>query len=193
MYCFRQIFPALLLLLTGTFLTARGQSPFETSTLGAGFSTHLTDSELTEYWSRGTGFAVWWRTPFYLGELELHAARLPYISKEPEVQPGLTNIQTSMTWGIPVRIGSRITLFGGILIGNSFFYQTGKGPFEYPESEFSAGFSGRLTLRLTDRTTLQARLQQTRIYTYHRIDDRRLTVGLEYRFDTPGWLKSFLR
>lgn len=193
MYCFRQTLPVLLILWTGIFITARGQTPFETSTLGTGISIHLADSGLNKYWDTGTGYAVWWSTPFYLGELELYAARLSHIAQNPAAQPDLTTIYTSLTWGIPAEIGSRVILFGGISIGNSFYYQTAEGPFEYPESEFSAGLTGRLSIRLTDRTTLQARLQQTRVYTYHRIDYRWLTVGLEYRFDTPGWFKSFLQ
>jgi len=146
---------------------------------------------LESQWRIGTGGALSWSTPFYLGDLELQAVLLPMYSQTPDV-PNVNNLLTTLGWSIPAEPFHGVQISAGFMFGNNFMYRPSTGPLDGPESEFAGGLSADLRVRITDTLWFRTTLRQIRVYTYHRMDLTQIQAGLQIRFASPGWLVQIL-
>lgn len=171
---------------------SKAQDAFSTSAAGIEISANAAGTMLNNYWELNPAIALFWGMPFYLGEIELRAAYIPFKSTEPDI-PDITNFLTTLDWVLPVDITARLSIAGGGFIGSNFMYQPARGPLYRPESEFSAGFSAYLRYHITDSFSIRGGIRQTRVYTFHRLNLTYTGLGVQYHFDNPNWLKEFFR
>jgi len=155
----------------------------------------LADDGLNQYWRQAPGLSLFWRFPFYIGEMELRGSLLPLRADRQDLPdlPHIHNVLTTLGWGVPVAISERIHLTGSIRVGNNFMYRPAFEPLDRPESEFMAGVSLMAHYRLSNRFGLRAGLQHDRVFTFHRMDLTMASIGLEIHFNTPLWIVRFLQ
>src|SRR5690625_2649137 len=146
---------------------------------------------LESQWRIGTGGALSWSTPFYLGDLELQAVLLPMYSQTPDV-PTVSNLLTTLGWSIPAAPFHGVQLSAGCMHGNDLTSGPSPGPLDGPEGQLAGGLSADLRVRLTDTLWFRTTLRQIRVYTCHRMDLTQIQAGLQIRFASPGWLVQIL-
>lgn len=167
-------------------------APFQFFRIALEMAATYADHRLSSWWTPGQGVSLLWNTPFYLGELELRGELLPLDSRQSGV-PSLNTVLTTAGWYHPLLNKSPLTVSAGLSIGNLFMYRQGEGPFEGPESEFSAEAGAFFRYRLTQSLSIRVTVRQTRVYTWHRIDMTRIGAGLEVRFPNPPTMVRFLK
>src|SRR5690625_7987081 len=103
---------------------------------------------LESQWRIGTGGALSWSTPFYLGDLELQAVLLPLYSQTPDV-PNVNNLLTTLGWSIPAEPFHGVQISAGFMFGNNFMYRLSTGPLDGQGAEFAGGRAHGLRVRIT--------------------------------------------
>lgn len=170
--------------------------PFESIQIGANYNKNLNKNEFHKYWNSIDGIGVYFQTPFYYGFIKfgLNYANCKSITNE---QPNFTNILAYADWGkkfsLPLNLG--LSLFFRIGISQMDFEPcsiiVNKG--FLTERELLVGTGINLSFNLNERLKLCAGLDYEKTFTYKRIELYFFQIGLGYEFESPGWLKDFLK
>ncbi len=165
--------------------------PFETLSFSTGPASNFNKSRLHESWSAKTGGVVRVSTPFHVGYL---AAGLRYVRYTPTASvPGFDGAFYYAAWGFQKTV-SRATARLGLRAGNlrMAFDDADETPGLRNESEFTWGVEARINIRLTNAWSVYGGGSVERTMTRLPMELRYLSVGIDYRMRTPGWLRRFL-
>lgn len=175
---------------------ARDGRSFRTISLSAGGQLNLNDNtRLHEYWSSGRGGWLSVTSPFLAGEATLYLAAHRYGSIDPQAPP-FTGLMTSVGWGLPVEVTSRLEVSAGMRTG--IYIMQFDEPSEQAwksasESEMVVAPYGEVEYQVAEGWQVCVTVQHLRVFTSERLALTYGGLGVRHTFDTPEWLRTFLR
>jgi hypothetical protein len=132
--------------------------------------------------------------PFYWGTIQGGGHFYPYSGKS-EFQPDFFSLFIFIGWGPGLEISGKVRWYNGIKIGSFQMYFDDSDIHESQalESELGVGFNTRFDYILTKSWSIQVGADYLYVYTYKPLELFMINAGLSYTFDSPGWLKEFLK
>jgi len=168
--------------------------PYDKSALNISYL-HNTNRDLYHrYWKPAHGTDISFKSNFHFGNLEFGAGYARHEGLESEtVEFSSFFIYTGWNYGLPVT--DRFSLTGGARVG-SFIMRfdddltsiEGK-----TEMELGLEFMIGSEIAISDRIGLNHSFRHRIVYTRNKIELTYLAIGLTYNFDSPAWLKGFLK
>lgn len=167
--------------------------PFSTVEFRLAGAQNVNRNFLHEFWKPGGGVDATVSTPFYLGFLEFGTALHRY-DADRDV-PGFGALWLYAGWGLGVDVADRLRLEGSGRIGNyQMSFDSGS---EFTgvinESELAMMVQTRLAVRPAGPVSVFVSGSYLQAYTFLRLKLWYVTAGLNYRLNSPEWLKDFLR
>lgn len=178
--------------------TTRADAPraYQSVSVQAGITTNVNRTRLHDDWQPGVGPQMVVAVPFYTGYLEAVAAYHIYRPRASADVPAFQALMLQLGWGLERPLTSWLTVGGGIRVGNygmGFDVNGDLERAEVNESELVTALAGRFTVHVSDRWRVVAASSYQRTFTRIRMDLVYTTVGVQYTFDSPSWLQTFLR
>jgi hypothetical protein len=180
-------------LLVSLGTTPSAAQRFETLEVRASATQNVNRNFLHTRWQRGFGLDGSVTTPFYLGYLEGGGSFHRYRVAEPVRVPGFDALHLFAGWGLRGDVG-RLRVEGGLRLGNyrmTFDESTFAGV--RTESELVLSGRARMAVQVAGPLSLYVAGDYLKVYTFLRLKLWYASAGLSYRFQTPGWMKTFLR
>ncbi len=191
-------FAVFLVLFTVAPPGAHGQEPFSRIDLAVGGAQNIQEGNLNEarihdYWKPGYGAELSMSTPFYLGDVEAGVAVHRYKPLSTAV-PRFDAFLVHVGWGLNWELVPGFFWYSGIRMGNSrMTFDEDTFPGVKNESEFLLAAHSRATVHITRSTGVYASAHLTQTYTFVRFRTLYISAGLATSFQTPRWLRNFLR
>lgn len=164
---------------------------FSNIRFGFNVTSNVSQNTFNEYWDAQYAPELFLTMPFYWGEVEVNAGFFRYDGRGEEMN--FNSILGWLGWGKSVQVTNNLNLFAGFLIGNNYISFEDDGFLKKGESELTAGLYSRASYEVGKQWQVHFSASRTRIFTYHRIDMTHVSLGLSRRFDSPDWLKTFLK
>lgn len=174
--------------------TRDAADPFEYIRPRAGPGADVYRGDLQEFWRPGPVLEVGAETPFYLGSLEA-GLMLGSHDARPSDLPDFDTRYLYVGWGIEHPLPLGVTWRNGARIGflNMKFDTEAVPPPGRDESEIGIGATTTLRRAFVGRWHVSASARYRTVYTRRRLHQLFLSVAVGRSFDTPGWLRDFLR
>jgi len=136
-------------------------------------------SPLTAYWRFDEGYSSDFRFPFYWGKVSVAIALSAYESNDTTI-PSFKTLQPSVGWSLPIMFGP-LEWNNGVQVGNAimrFEDSTTLYRGEKTETESSISYVTDITLILYKNVGIQGLYRYNHLFTYHRIIQHYIGVGI---------------
>lgn len=185
---------AAVLLLRETPAAAQAPGPFSRIEVSTAGSVNVNRERLHDLWGSDPGGLVRFATPFHVGSIALSAELTPFAAIEPGL-PDFDALAVALEWGVERTILPGFRGSVGVQIGNMrfAFIDPESGELARSESELLLGVRAGLRQRVVGLLGLTAEAHHQRVFTRLPIDLTFASVGLDYSFDAPRWLREFLQ
>ncbi len=153
----------------------------------------MVKTQLHETWSIPGVVELGVSTPFYVGEAKLNATYLPASSRSAEVTD-FWAIYAGAGLAFPIPLNDRIKVSPEVRFGSMYMnFADETVDFRKEESEIFVGGRLALSAAVTHRTAVEISTVFHHTFTGIPINVSVINVGLQYRIETPGWLKRVLQ
>lgn len=170
------------------------EHPFSTVEFSGGILINSNRNLLHQYWEPGKGYFISAGTPFYFGDIEIGMLSIPYKKLSDDV-PDFRNYFFFMGLSRDISLPLNISITGGVRFGSNLFKFSDDSLSEYDAIESELGFdlytSGKI--RVFEGLHIKMNADYLGILTKRPIRLFFLSAGVGYEFNTPVWLKEFLR
>ena len=180
-----------------SFLSAQEkESAFETISLGAGYSHNIYSGKFDDFWEPGFSAKFYITTDYYFGNLEL-GIQYGVFDKDEFSFRTFSSIYYYLGWTYDFQLTEFLTLNSGLQVGIDEYRFERLFPSDnenlLTEREFGAALEVKFISEIYSETEIFFGVSARRIFTARRIDLLYINVGLAHGFETPAWLKDFLR
>jgi len=168
--------------------------PFSTFATRVNGITDVNQSSLNDYWDPQYGAELIVDMPFYWGDIQGGIHFYTYEGKS-ESQPDFLNLYIYIGWGPGFRVFKNLYWFNGIQVGifQMHFDDSDIHESQALESELAVGVNTRIDFQLSNNWSIQAGAAYLYVYTYKPLELLMVKAGFSYSFDTPPWLREFLK
>ena len=184
----KYIFYALYLLLF--YLSSNAQTAYSTIEIGMENSGNINKNRFHRFWQPQPVPELFLITPapkgYFVAGVSRHTYRgsPEYSAYFPYAGWGLSlPVFKFLSWNNSIRIGNYLMLFGD--------YESNET--KKDESELGLNTTTGFGLSINKNFNVHISLKYFRIYTKRAIELTYLSAGLSYRYDTPAWLRNFLK
>lgn len=171
-------------------------SSFQKLSIGFSFSRNVNKTSLDEFWNKYNQYGALVRSPFYSGNIEIGFSYTPFTSKNFE-QPDFKLLMYYIQWDKPLFNSSIFEAAVGCKIGLSqmIFEETDEisNSSDIYEHEILAGIIASLRYNISSEVQLDLKVNYVSILTKKTINLFYTGAGVCYTFDTPKWLRDFLK
>jgi len=189
------IFFLLFLLIGLSNLSAQDRS-FDEISIGLNFSNNFNKETLYDYWDPGNSYEAYLRTPIQFGNVQAGLSYIPFKSRNTE-QPDFKGTFIYLQWNKEIFSASDFEFNAGIKFGlfrmvfdkTELYY----GEDEIQEHEIFAGLAASVNYKIMQNVGLSLSANYNSILTHKKINLFFVGAGFYYTFDTPLWLKDFLK
>jgi hypothetical protein len=187
----------LLLFLSFGFSNSFAQDrSFDEISIGLNFSNNFNKETLHDYWKPGNSYEAYLRTPIQFGNVQAGLLYTSFKSKNTE-QPDFKGTFIYLQWDKEIFTKSNFEINAGIKFGmfrmvfdkTELYY----GEDEIQEHEIFAGLAVSANYKLTQNAGFSLSANYNSILTHKKINLFFVGAGFYYTFDTPLWLKDFLK
>lgn len=195
---YRFIFMIMILIMSpGSGVTesrAQSDQAFKCTTLSLQGFYNTNANEFHQFWHPGQGLGIAVTFPFYLGQFMAETNALEFHGRNSSITDFRT-FQIYAGWGQSVTILPRVKWLNGIALGNNFmvFAAGDASRGVKTESEFGLTLKSQLDYFIGPNWSVTAGLQRQLLFTYKRIRLTFVSLAFSYSFNTPHWLKEFMR
>lgn len=188
------VFIAVLFFYTNVSRAGEQNQPFSTIAIKLNALTNLNRNTFHNYWSPLYGGELSVELPFYAGCIEGGMHLYPYNGKS-EAQPDFLSNYLFVGWGAEIEIISFLTWWNKFRIGNyqMHFDDEDINITQRTESELSIGLNSSLVLKIDDAWKLNLDFTYLKVFTAKRMELSFLGAGLSYEFETPEWIRDFMK
>lgn len=167
---------------------------FNRSSLHLSYNLNTNRELYHQYWKPANGIEMTFRTDYYLGRLEVGYCYTKHHNLYP-AQPPFASHYPFVGWINRLEIYKRLNLYAGPRIGSFFmtFDDDHTNAEEITELELALEMVAGVEIDIYDNFAAALALKQRIIFTREKIRLTFISIGLVYEFETPGWLKGFLR
>lgn len=185
------------LMLTVPYTPARSQGPAPFSELAIrGSALRIRpDARFDTLYSAHLGGRLEVETPAGFGVFALSAERATFAARHLPSRTDFDATILALGWGLPAVTTPSVRLSAGGRVGEMLmgFHDTTVDAGVRNESELYLGVYATATLRLPHRLGLTASASYGHVHLNVPLHLASFTAGLEYRVDTPAWLRDILR
>ena len=170
------------------------EEPFQTITFRLNLLTNTNRSTFHQYWDPRYGMEVIGEMPFYLGSVEGGLHLFSFNGKSADY-PEFMSIYIFAGWGINISFGPDLRWYNGLRIGTyqMSFDDSEIHPTQVLESELGTGLSTRIDIGIYRRLNFHLGADYIVIFTHKKLEFAIVKTGISYTFDSPGWLKEFMK
>ncbi|MBN2571223.1 MAG: hypothetical protein JXA68_03785 [Ignavibacteriales bacterium] len=187
---------AFYLLLANITYSQKEELPFENIQVGANYFNNFNKNEFHKYWNSTNGAGAYLKTPFYFGFIKIGLNYSDCQSKSNE-QPDFVNLIAYLDWGKEFQLPLDICVSTFFKIGISQMDFERSALFVHEgfllERELLIGTGFIISYDLIDRLQIFTGLDYQKTFTQKPMELSFLQIGLSYKFDSPEWLKDFLK
>ena len=160
---------------------------------GSVINNQSTDA-LNKFWNKEKGYEGIVETPFYYGNILAGLRILSFSGKKPSYQNFSSNYYF-VGWGKDFNIVNRVTLFAGFRVGGfaMSFADDSLTAYQKDETELAAGINTKLNFQILSNIFFNVSAEYSAVFTHKRIELFLLAAGISYKFETPSWMKEFLK
>ncbi len=168
--------------------------PYEKSALSFSYLHNTNRNLYHRYWKPPHSFDIAFRSDFYTGNLEFGMCYADHEGIDSDmVEYASYFVYTG--WIQKLSLSKRFSLFVGPRVGSYIMgldddHTTVEGR---TETELGLEFIIGSEISISDKFGLEHSLRHRIIYTRNKIRLTFISIGLTYKFDTPGWLRKFLQ
>ena len=175
-------------------LAAEDPKPFSIFAIRISGAVNSNQNTFHEYWEPGFGAELLLEMPFYLGDIQAGIHIYPYSGRS-SYQPDFLSLYIFVGWGLGLRLSPGIQWYNGLQLGSyqMAFDDSDIDESQALESELGVGLNTRFDVNLMNSWSFQAGAVYLHVYTKKPLELIMLTAGVSYTFDTPEWLKEFLK
>jgi len=189
------IFFLLFLLIDLSNLSAQDRS-FDEISIGLNFSNNFNKETLYDYWDPGNSYEAYLRTPIQFGNVQAGLSYMPFKSKNTE-QPDFNGTFIYLQWDkdiftvndFEVNAGIKFGIFRMVFDKTELYY----GEDEIQEHEIFTGLAASVNYKIMQNVGLSFSANYNSILTHKKINLFFVGAGFYYTFDSPLWLKDFLK
>jgi hypothetical protein len=186
----------LLFLLTAFSKSFSQDRSFDEISIGLNFSNNFNKETLHDYWDPGNLYEAYLRAPIQFGNIQAGLSYMPFKSKNTE-QPDFNGTFIYLQWDKDIFTVNNFEFNSGIKFGmfrmvfdkTELYY----GEDEIQEHEIFAGIAASINYKITQDAGLSLSANYNSILTHKKINLIFVGAGFYYTFDTPLWLKDFLK
>lgn len=180
-----------------SFLSAQEkESAFETISPGACYSQNIYSGEFDDFWEPGVSGKLFISTPYHFGILEI-GIQFAKFDKDDFSFRKFSSLYYYLGWSYSITLNKILSIRSGIQLGIDEYRFERLSPDDnknlLTEREFGSALEIKLIGDAFDNTSFFAAVSGRRIFTAKRVDLIYLNFGLIQKFETPDWLKDFLR
>lgn len=191
------------ILLLGCSSVMAQQKAFEEIRVVFNYQQNTNQNDFHDYWSGKDAFGIDLETPFYAGDFFI-SGRYANFSNLSEEVPAFQNYQFNVGWGLRREIFPQMEV--GASVGGIFAmydydgiteeqWRWAYGHLGTTSSENETGFifSGDLSYDFFEHWGVRLSANRTIVYTNKKIKLNYVGVGIYRVFQTPNWLREFLK
>jgi hypothetical protein len=172
-------------------LTAQRLQPFDSLELSFQVAVNINRQELHDYWRSYPGVSIGATTPFYYGLVQVGIQAHPFTSIDADLYD-FSSVFIYLGWGIKLSLLSRISWLNMLRVGNNAMIFLDPHRENNMESELGTGMVSSLSYRFSRSWAICLAGIYNTLYTYKRINLGYLSLGMNYSFSNPEWLREFL-
>jgi hypothetical protein len=186
---------ALMLTVPYTPARSQGPAPFSELTIRGSVLRVRPDARFDTLYDAHIGGRLEIETPVGAGVFALSAERTAFAARHLPPRTNFDATLLALGWGLSPVTVSAFRISAGARIGEMLmaFHDTIIDPGLKDESELYVGAYAMATLRLPHQLGLTASASYGHVHLNVPLHLASFTAGLEYRLDTPAWLRDFLR
>lgn len=178
---------------TGVPATANAQDAFDTIQFGLTGGTDVVDTRLHETWTIPGIAELSLVTPFYIGEASIRVTYLPASSRSVDVTD-FWALYSGAGLALPFEVSDRVQLSPEFRFGSMYMnFADETVNFRKEESEIFIGGRLALSAAVSNRTNVELSTTLLHTFTNAPITVSTINVGVQYKIETPGWLKRVLQ
>lgn len=167
---------------------------FSKISITAKYLYNLENKYLDEFWSAKNGYGLGISFPFYKGIMELGVDYMPFEGYRTKY----TNFKSYyiyLGWNNYFDLILHSSLVVGVKIGSflMIFEDYKLTEFESNESELGIAALAGWKINVWENFGLYTNTEWTNIFTKHNLKFLNITGGIFYSFDSPEWLRDFLK
>jgi hypothetical protein len=152
------------------------------------------NAALYDYWYYDKGVSSMVRFPFYVGNVSVGLTLSDYTAQKEHI-PSYNALQTYTGWGFPLRFGP-VEINNGILVANTIMrfedsITSYRG--ERTETESSMSYVTDISVWIHKNIGIQAYYQYHYLYTFHRIKQHYIGVGVITEFKNSSKIQRALK
>lgn len=173
----------------------RNEPPFSLTQMSLHKSYDITrNAPLYDYWHYDKGASSILRFPFYVGNVSVGLAISDYTAQMDNI-PSYRALQTNAAWSIPLRFGP-VEVNNGIMVANTIMrfedsITSYRG--ERTETESSMGYVADISVWIHKNFGIQASYHYHYLYTFHRIKQHYIGVGVITQFKNSSNIQRALK
>ena len=167
---------------------------FESMTLGLECVSNLNRNTFHQYWDPAYGAKISIEMPFYYGTIHSGVELYPYNGKN-ESFPDFFSAYFFLGWSKDIQVSSGIYWYNGLRVGSyrMSFDDDEINETQVVESELGVGLDSWLKLDLSSAWSVHCRICYLVVYTHKHLKFTMFSAGFSYTFDSPQWLKEFMK
>jgi hypothetical protein len=167
---------------------------FESMTLGIDCISILNHNTFHQYWDPAIGAKISIETPFYYGDIRSGVELYPFNGKN-ESFPDFFSAYFFLGWGKYFQVSSGLHWYNGLRVGSyrMSFDDDEIDETQVVESELGFGFDSGLKLNISSNWAIHGQFYYLVVYTKKHLEFTMFSAGCSYTFDSPQWLKEFLK
>jgi hypothetical protein len=177
--------------LLGRNLTAQPPQPFSQLDVGFRYSLNTNHEALHRYWNSHPSFEAVAVTPFYFGLAQAGIQVHPFSAIQTTAFD-FTSFFIYLGWGAGLPVTQHIEWRNTFNLGNYVMLFTNPESENNDESELCIGFASQIKYRFRPRWSLGLSGSHNLVFTRKRIHLTYVSAGLNYRLETPAWLRTLL-
>jgi hypothetical protein len=177
-------------------LHAQNNEAFESFNIGSNYIYNVNSKTLNDFYSTGSGFELYFSSPFYFGNVRTGFSYLPFSGRS-EIYPDYNSFFISIQWGYGIELPLNIIFSLNAITGiNLLEFDKSEllliSPGEFSEIEFFSGLNSELSYRVFGGWHINISTSYLAIFTNKEINLLNISFGISRSFTSPKWLKEFL-
>ena len=193
--CLATIFFSLYLnLLSSPLFAQKKVEAFDRMSIELNYLSNINQNTFHQFWQPSLGAELSIGFPFYAGTVKGGLHFLPYRAKD-DPQIDFISQYYFVQWGFNLPIIDRFDWHNGLRIGSyrMDFDDDQINVTQQTESELAVGVTSVVILKISTTWRIRGSVDYIKVYTKKHLELTFVSAGFCFEFDTPAWLKEFLK